>query len=190
MLEDGEIIRRCLSGQTGLMDILIDRYRTDLYSLCMRLARSQSDADDLFQDTWVRVLKRLDSFSQQHSFKTWLLAVCINRYRDLYKWRRRWWRGAPTGPKLQIDAELTLMESPEPGPEQLAISEENRVALRRAIDALEDSFRLPILLHYFHDLSTEEISEVLGIPRGTVKTRLYGGREKLRTALEDAGHGR
>ena len=190
MLEDGEIVLRCQRGQTALMDVLIDRHATDLYSLCMKLTRSEPDADDLFQDTWVRVLKRLDSFSPQHSFKTWLFTICINRYRDLYRWRKRWWRRVrQVGSKRQIEDDLALMESPEPGPEQQAISKEDRAALREAIDELEDSFRLPILLHYFQGLSTVEISEVLGIPRGTVKTRLYGGRNKLRTALEDAGNG-
>jgi RNA polymerase sigma-70 factor (ECF subfamily) len=191
VLEDGEIVQRCQSGQTELVGILIDRYKTDLYSLCVKLTRNRPDADDLFQDTWVRVLKRLDSFSPQHKFKTWLFAICLNRYRDLYKWRKRWWRRArQVGSRRHIQDELTHIESPEPGPEHHAISEEDRTALGKAIEMLEDSFRLPILLHYFHGLSTAEISEALGIPRGTVKTRLHGGRDKLRAALEDAGHGR
>ena len=65
MLEDGEIIRRCQSGQMGLVDILIDRYKTDLFSLCIKLTRNRHDADDLFQDTWMRVMKRINRCSTE-----------------------------------------------------------------------------------------------------------------------------
>jgi RNA polymerase sigma-70 factor (ECF subfamily) len=191
VLDDKEIIRRCQGGQTGLMDILIDRYKTDLYSLCMKLTRNRPDADDLFQDTWVRVMKRIDSFCADHNFKTWLFTICMNRYRDLYRWRKRWWRRVKrTGSSEQIEEEITMAASPEPGPDQQVMSKEFGTLLRKAIDRLEETLRLPIVLHYFHELSTTEISEVLGIPQGTVKTRLYGGRERLRKALEEAGHGR
>ena len=61
---------------------------------------------------------------------------------------------------------------------------------REALDKLEDSYKLPVLLYYFSDFSIGEIGEVLEIPQGTVKSRLHKGREKLRAALEDAGHGR
>ncbi len=175
----------------SLMDILIDRYKTDLYSLCMKLTRSGPDADDLFQDTWIRVMKRLDSYTPEYRFKTWLFAICMNRYRDLYRWRKRWWRRVrQIGTSEHSEGDLAAMEAPGPGPEQQVISEESRVAVREAIDKLEDAFRLPILLYYFQGLSIGEIGEVLGIPQGTVKTRLHGGREKLRAAMEDAGHGR
>ncbi|UCG51764.1 MAG: RNA polymerase sigma factor [Candidatus Latescibacterota bacterium] len=191
MLEDGEIIRRCQAGQTDLMDILVDRHKTELYTLCMRLTRNGTDADDLFQDTWVRAMKRLDSFSLKHGFKTWLFAICMNRYRDLYRWRRRWWRQMKrAGKQTHGEDDLTIIESQDPDPERLAISTEERVAVRIAVDKLEDSYRLPVLLHYFQGLSVAEIGVVLGIPQGTVKSRLHAGREKLRAALEGAGHGR
>ena len=61
--------------------------------------------------------------------------------------------------------------------------------LRKMVDMLDEALRLPIVLHYFQGLSTMEISEVLGIPQGTVKTRLYTGRNKLRKTLEEAGYG-
>lgn len=190
MLEDGEIIRRCRAGQTGLMDILIDRHKTDLYSLCVRLTRCGPDADDLFQDTWIRVMKRLDSYSSEHRFKAWLFAICINRYRDLYRWHKRWRR---RGRRCEVgegtEDQLASIEAQDRDPEQQAISEENKVIVRRAIDKLDDSLRLPIFLHYFQNLSTEEISVVLEIPQGTVKSRLHKGRNRLRASMEKAGYG-
>jgi RNA polymerase sigma-70 factor (ECF subfamily) len=191
VLEDGDIIRRCQGGQRGLIDTLIDRYQTDLYSLCVKLTRGGPDADDLFQDTWVRVMKRIDSFSPENNFKTWLFTICTNRYRDMYRWRKRWWhRVRQFGSKEDFEAELELVESQEAGPAELAVSKEEKASVRQAVDSLEDTFRLPVVLHYFHEMSTAEIGEVLGIPQGTVKTRLHGARDKLRRALEGEGHGR
>ena len=196
MLEDGEIIRRCLAGQTAMMDVLIDRYKTDLYSLCVKLARNGPDADDLFQDTWVKVMRSLATYNPEHRFKTWLFAVCTNRYRDLYRWRKRWWRrvrrlGETTGSEGRSrPEEEAALKAADPTPEEHAISRESRQVVRAALDCLSDTLRLPILLHYFQDLSVAEISEVLAIPEGTVKTRLKRGRERLRAEMESAGHGR
>ncbi len=191
MLADIEIVKRCLSGQMGLMDILIDRHKTNLYSLCMRLTRDSHDADDLFQDTWIRVMKHLDKYSPERRFQTWLFTICLNRYRDLYRWRKRWWRRRG---EREIEEknrnDLLVLESQNPSADQQVISKEDRAAVREAIDKLEDSMRLPILLHYFQGLSVEEIGKVLKIPPGTVKSRLYKGRNTLRAAMEEAGHGR
>jgi RNA polymerase sigma-70 factor (ECF subfamily) len=172
------------------MDILVDRYKADLFSLCVKMTRCRLDADDLFQDTWIRVMKRLDSYSSEHRFKAWLFAICINRYRDLYRWHKRWRRrGRRRDVGEGTEDQLASIEAPDPDPEQEAISEENKVIVRRAIDQLDDSLRLPILLHYFQDLSTEEIGEVLKIPQGTVKSRLHKGRKRLRASMENAGYG-
>lgn len=198
MLEDGEIIRRCLSGQAGMMDVLIDRYKTDLYSLCVKLARSGPDADDLFQDTWVKAMKNLESYNAEHRFRTWLFAICTNRYRDLYRWRKRWWRrvirlgesgGGGAGESRPLEG-LAEMEAGGPTPEERAMSREAGGAVREAVEGLGDQLRLPIILHYFEDLSVAEIAEILALAPGTVKTRLLRGRERLRSALEAAGHGR
>jgi RNA polymerase sigma-70 factor (ECF subfamily) len=190
VLEDREIIRRCQLGQTHLLDLLIDRHSVDLYSLCKKLTRGGPDADDLFQDTWVNVMKGLGSYTGEHAFKAWLFRICLNRYRDLYRRRLRWWRLVSRLPhRGHEEEEMAVAESPAPDPEQGAISHERAKAVREAIDQLEDTFRLPILLHYFQGLSMVEIGEALGIPAGTVKSRLSAGREKLKVAMEDAGHG-
>jgi RNA polymerase sigma-70 factor (ECF subfamily) len=181
VLEDGEIIRRCLNGQPGMMDLLVDRYKTDLYSFCVRLANNGPDADDLFQDTWVKAMKKLESYNPQHSFRPWLFAICANGYRDLYRWRKRWWRRARSLGRAREDEGI---EDPAPSPEARAAAREGALAVRKALDRLEDALRLPILLHYFQDFSVAEIAVAMDIPEGTVKTRLLRGREKLKVGLE------
>ena len=86
--------------------------------------------------------------------------------------------------------DLAVMEADAPDPEEQTISRESAGAVRRALEELEDALRLPILLHYFQDLSMAEIGAIMAVPEGTVKTRLMRGRQALRAAMEAEGHGR
>ena len=89
MQNEREIIRRCQRGEIRLMDLLIERYRVSLYSFCRKLTRNRTDADDLFQETWAAAMRGIGSFSGEKPFRPWLFAICINRYRDAYRKRRR-----------------------------------------------------------------------------------------------------
>ena len=191
VLDDREIIHRCQCGQTQLMDILVDRYTDPLYSLCMKLARNRPDADDLFQDTWVNAMKNICSFSLDRKFSPWLLGICINRYRDRYRWRKRWFhRLKHLASGKQIEHETAELKTRNPRPDEILIRDEKTEAVRNALDGLADTYRLPIILHYYHDYSMEEIGSILDIPSGTVKSRLSKGRRLLKRSMEDSGHGR
>ena len=190
MLDDREIIHRCRGGQRHLLDMLIDRYKDALYSLCMRLARNVHDADDLFQDTWVNVMRNLDTFSLERKFSTWLFAVCINRYRDRYRWRKRWLRRIKdiTSGRL-IPGGIAGQRDKSSCPQEDFIRNEQMEAVRKKVDSLDDMHRLPIIFFYFHELSVEEIGRILEIPQGTVKSRLSRGRKIIKELMEGAGHG-
>jgi RNA polymerase sigma-70 factor (ECF subfamily) len=189
-LDDREIVRRCQCGQAQMMDVLIDRYKDSLYSLCLRLARNEQDADDLFQDTWMNAMKNIDTFSLERTFSTWLFAVCINRYRDGYRWwKRRLCRMKRVANFGDIENESGIDEARDSMPDERVMRTERMDAVKRALDSLDDTYRLPIMLYYFHELSIEDIGGILEIPPGTVKSRLSNGRRLLKGKLEDAGHG-
>lgn len=189
MLEDLDVVRRCQEGQTDLMEILIDRHGTALYTLCRKLASDPDDADDLFQDTWVKVMKNLERFSPEHRFVTWLFSICVNQYRDRYRKRKRWLSRV----KAYVSAEeqqraIEAARSKEPAPDRRALRNEAKAQVRHALARLDDALRIPIILHYFRGLTISEIAVIMRVPDGTVKTRLVRGREKLRTLVEDASH--
>lgn len=189
MLEDQEIIRRCKSGQTDLMDILIDRYQTRLYTLCRRLTRDPDDAGDLFQDTWVNVMKNISRLQADRKFAPWLYAICLNRYRDRYRSRKSWLARIKEYTSGEAkEREMALQKSRDPGPDEQVVRNEAEAAVRNTVDRLSDTVRIPIILHYFHDLSLGEIAQNLGIPEGTVKSRLARGREVLTKMLEGVRH--
>jgi RNA polymerase sigma-70 factor (ECF subfamily) len=191
VLEDREIMRRCQSGQTHLVDTLIDRHKTGLYTLCRRLTRNTAEADDLFQDTWVKVMKNINLFSLDRKFTTWLYAICVNLYRDQYRRRKRWWRRVKQYASVaHMEDEIARLPARDPGPDKRVVQRELIEIVQRSLAQLDDMFRLPLLLHYYHGLSMVEIGGILDIPPGTVKSRLAAGRTKLRAAMKDTGYGR
>ncbi|MCK4415062.1 MAG: sigma-70 family RNA polymerase sigma factor [Candidatus Eisenbacteria sp.] len=189
MLEEREIIRRCQCGQIRLMDVLIDRYQVALYTLCRKLTRNAGDADDLFQDTWAAAMQKIGTFSAEGRFRPWLFAICVNRYRDDYRKRQRWYRRLrPWQSREEEERIVERVPARNPGPDEQLGRAEQRGAVRAAVQALDDRYRIPVLLHYGRGLSMDEIGEIMGIPAGTVKSRLAHARQEIGAHLERHGH--
>ncbi len=155
------------------MDQYIRTYGKRLYGLCMTLCADKHEADDLYQDTWVKVLKNFESFDPSRDFEPWLTRLCVNTYRD--KLRR-----LARSPFLSFSSNETkdafLRSAPAP-------EKEDYSDLYAAIDQLPEKLRLTIILYYFEDLDIERTSQTLGIPPGTVKSRLSKARNLLKEVL-------
>ena len=159
----------------ALLDEYIRQYGTRLYGLCRSLCGSIPEAEDLYQDTWLRVLQKFDQYDPARPFEPWLTTICVNQYRSLL----RRLKGAPqvlfSGDREQQD----LLES-VPAPEPPDYS-----ALYEAVAALPQAYRLVIVLFYFEDQDLAATARILGVPEGTVKSRLSRARQKLKEALND-----
>ena len=155
------------------MDQYIRKYGKRLYGLCMTLCADKHEADDLYQDTWVKVLKRFDTYDPSRDFEPWLTRLCVNTYRDRLRRLSR-------SPFLNFssnetkDAFLLTATAPE---------KEDYSDLYAAIDQLPDKLRLTIILFYFQDMDIEKTALTLGIPTGTVKSRLHKARIQLKEVL-------
>ena len=157
------------------MDQYIRKYGKRLYGLCMTLCADKHEADDLYQDTWVKVIRSFDSFDTSKDFEPWLTRLCVNTYRD--KLRR-----ISRSPFLNFmsneskDAVFSKAAAPEG---------EDYSDLYAAIDQLPEKMRLAIILFYFEDMDISKTAETLGIPPGTVKSRLNKARKLLKEVLTD-----
>ena len=155
------------------MDQYIRKYGKRLYGLCMTLCADKHEADDLYQDTWVKVLKRFDTYDPSRDFEPWLTRLCVNTYRDRLRRLSR-------SPFLNFssnetkDAFLLTATAPE---------KEDYSDLYAAIDQLPEKLRLTIILFYFQDMDIEKTAQTLGIPTGTVKSRLHKARIRLKEVL-------
>jgi RNA polymerase sigma-70 factor (ECF subfamily) len=149
---------------------LCDELRPDLYRFAFWLSRDREVAEDVVQEALLRAWRSRESLAGTASFKPWLLAIVRREHARLYE-RKRF-------ETVPVD-ELVGSESPE-----LAVAEEQETMdVRRAILALEDDYREPLVLQVLMGYSTGEIAEQLGLTQGAVLTRLFRARHKLRRQL-------
>jgi RNA polymerase sigma-70 factor (ECF subfamily) len=135
------------------------------------------DAEDSLQDGLLRAMERFDSYSGAGGFRAWLFAICRNSAMDAH--RRYGRRREQGGDQSRF---FDSLPSPHPGPEQVAEEGEARRLVIDALTALPERFRMPLVLKEIEGFSVAEAAEILGVPEGTVKSRLSTGRSKLAKA--------
>lgn len=147
----------------------IAEHGQSLTRLCLKLCHNAHEAEDLYQETWCRVLAKLPLYDRAKPFEPWLYTVCVNTYRNI----RKKADGRQTVP-LETDVAGTA-----------PLFDEEHDWTRQIVNELEEKYRLVIILHYFKDYSVSELASILRIPQGTVKSRLYKARKILKGRFED-----
>jgi len=179
---DTTLLERCAAGDRDALDDLFRRYRTVAYRVAYRLLGREADALDAVQDAFVKALKHLDRFRGHSSFKTWLLRIASNAALDVGRQRKREAR-VPQAPRDDPPDRYGPADLPAPE------AELTRTDLRDAIDAalarLPDTQRQTFVLHIDGGLTYKEVADTLGISIGTVMSRLFYARQKLKTLLAD-----
>jgi RNA polymerase sigma-70 factor (ECF subfamily) len=172
---DEDLVRRYLSGDRAAFAALVERHERRVYNLALRMTGREEDARDATQDAFLTVLRKLSSFRGEAAFTTWLHRVTVNACYDLLRKRQR-------APLLERrDDDLPAMEPP-PAPDP---AEDSSLSLdvQQALMEVPEDFRAVMILHDVHDLRQEEVAAILGVPVGTVKSRLHRGRVALARAM-------
>ncbi|MBU6248945.1 MAG: RNA polymerase sigma factor [Xanthomonadaceae bacterium] len=175
---DARLMLAYARGDLAAFDALYAHHRGPLYGFLLRSVRDRALADELFQETWSRVIAARGRYQPQARFRTWLLQIAHHLVIDDHRRKRP--------PAAGEEAEIALAGHPAPEREQPehALSEsEQRRRLQRAIGQLPDEQRHAIVLRLENDLSLEEIADVTGVGRETVKSRLRYAMAKLRDVL-------
>jgi RNA polymerase sigma-70 factor, ECF subfamily len=174
-LTDEEIVRRHLAGDKRAFAGLVERYSGSIFNLAYQLTHNLSEAEDISQETFLRVYRALPQSDWQRPFKPWLFTIATNLCRD---WaRRRAW----SFPDSTEETEKLPDEVP-PLIEHLE-EKELREALQHAVDSLPPAYRIAIVLRYTEGLSYEQMSQALNLPLNTVRTHLSRAKQRLRIAL-------
>ncbi len=151
-----------------------------IYDAALRLAGEPATAQDLTQETYLRAWRAFDSFEPGTNCKAWLLRIQYNLFCTLYRRDQRL-------PMVAIEAgdDTPALQVPsfEPGPEEATVRELDRVAVRRAIAQLPEDFRATVTLVDIQGLSCAEAAALMGVPRGTVLSRLHRARRRLEGLL-------
>ncbi|MNO16057.1 ECF RNA polymerase sigma factor SigW [compost metagenome] len=165
-----------------MLEPLVERYKDDLYRFCRHLTLSVLEAEDLFQEVWVRVIRKLDRYDPERSFKAWLFQVTLNIYRDSYrKWKKLYTRFAG---EESCRVPFHELRDGAPLTEEQILRDERYTCLEEGLRKLPKRYLGPLVLYYYEEFSYEEIGEMLGIPVGTVKSRLNQSKKLLQKAVE------
>ncbi len=195
-LSDVEAVSRTRDGDHDAFRVLVERYQERAFRLALRILRDEEQARDAVQDAFLKVYGALDKFEGRSGFYTWLYRVVFNRCLDLQRRERARPVLHASGVSEESGGEEALLgEGAEEGvgasrfasPESGRSDSELRVMLVDAVHALPDDARQTFLLREVDGLSYAEIAEVMGVPKGTVMSRLHYARKRLRQSLLEAG---
>ena len=190
---DFEAVKRAVEGDHDAFRVLVERYQDRAFGLALRVMRDEEQARDVVQDAFLKAYRSLDRFEGRSSFYTWFYRVVMNLCIDA---KRR----QPPGRMVEWD-EANALEAPagtgldavDParqrasGPAGELERAELRETIRRAIEELPDDARQTLLLREVDGLSYSEIAKSLGVPKGTVMSRLHHARRRLRALLSERG---
>ena len=157
------------------LDEKIAQYGKRLFGLCVKLCGNQYDAEDLYQESWLRVCAKSDKYDSSQPFEPWLTAVCVNAYRDSLRRKKFERLIAVFDDEDSRDKAINAVTAEDH-------SEEN-AELWEAVRRLPEKYRTVIILHYFRGYDVKELAFILKAPEGTVKYRLHKARELLKGEL-------
>src|SRR4051812_34800895 len=181
--DDKSLVQACRAGQTEAFGVLVRRNQDRLYPTILRLLGSPEDAQDILQDSFVRAFEKLDQFHGESSFYTWIYRIAVNL--ALSEYRRHRHRG---GDRRSDAASLSLAaepedDSPETDPAVALERVERELIIQSALNELGPEHKAVVVLKDFDGMRYEEIASLLGIPIGTVRSRLHRARCELRERL-------
>ena len=164
---------------------MIEKIETDIYGFCLYLTRNRNQADDLYQDTILKLFEVRDRIDVDNNPKSYVLAIAVNIWKNEVRREARHRRIAPQHEYQDINE---FVKDGNEGPEGLVVRNEEQNMLLKAVESLDDKFRIILILFYYNHTSQEAIATICNIPKGTVKSRLHKGRELVKKILIKEGY--
>jgi len=183
--DDSKNVDRALKGDQQAYTELLNKYRGAIFNLVFKMIKNREEAEDLVQETFVKAFSALPSFDEQYAFSTWLFKIATNNCIDYLRKKKlkTFSIDKPTEAK-EGEIKQTYKDAKTPDPEVDTIEKERSFIIEDAIKCLPAKYRDAIILRHKEDKSYEEISEILNLPIGTVKARIFRAREKLKKYLK------
>jgi len=190
MLTDQELVAAFKNGEIEALGALMERHKAAVYGYLLRLTARPETADDIFQEVWLKLVRKPGAYSEKEKFKAWLFTVARNAAMDYFRResaRRAMFSAEGNAPYGDEDAAPEALEtaaSPEPGPHEVFENKALGEKIGRALMRLSADQREVFYLRHYSELSFKEIAEMLGLPIGTVLARMSRAAALLRGELE------
>jgi RNA polymerase sigma-70 factor (ECF subfamily) len=175
---DAELIERCLRKEDSAWEAIVVRYRRKVFHISYKFTGKHDEAEDLTQEIFLKIFRSLEKFNQDADFSTWLSSVARNYCIDHYRARKRE-REVLVEDLVAFD----LAPASSGNPHRLLEDRDRRSFLRKGLELLPEKLREAVVLRDLQGLSYQEMADRLGLPEGTVKSRINRGREELARLL-------
>lgn len=174
-LDDATLATAAAAGDRDAFDVIVERHRRSVYQVCYRFVNNHDDASDLAQDAFVRAWKGVKSFKGQSALATWLYRIAVNVSLNRVSTKR---------PLTEPIASTEHFEDVRiEGAQHTMMREQRAVAVRKAIASLPDKQRATLILRTYHDMSHQQIADVLGSSVGAVKANFFHALANLKKIL-------
>jgi RNA polymerase sigma-70 factor (ECF subfamily) len=175
---DGTLVKRCCEGDRGAFGVLVVRHEKAVYNAALRMLHDREEARDVAQTVFLKAYEHLGKYDPKFKFYSWIYRIALNESINALQRRR---------PLEALD-----LEAPDrgPGPAEVLGELQDHDGLLRALMTLRTDQRAVIVLRHFLGCSYHDLSDILGVPEKTVKSRLFSARQLLRDALQSRGMGR
>lgn len=179
-----DLIKQAIDGDETAYKDLLESYRGAIYNLLYKMVRNKEETEDLVQEAFIKAFNALPSFNEEYAFSTWLYKIAINNCIDHMR-KKRLKTYSINKPVQSKDGELDR-EFPDTSmsPDKRLLATERSNLIETAIDELPENYKVAIVLRHSEEKSYEEIAEILNIPLGTVKARIFRAREMLKKKLK------
>ena len=178
-LDEAALIDACVAGEPGAFDLIVERYRRSIYNLCYRFAGNHEDASDLSQDVFLRAFRGLKNFRGQSSIATWLYRIGVNACLNRVSAK------APLDQAREAIEDQQLVYVRNDSPADRVLKRERDARVRAAIGQLPEKQRATLILRTYHEMSHQEIADVLGSSVGAVKANFFHALGHLKKLLGD-----
>ena len=178
-ISDQHYIQLVINGDTNAFSILVDRYKDLVFTLCLRMLKNREEAEEVSQDTFIKIYKSLNKFKGNSKFSTWIYKVCYNACLDRLKKNKKHFNDVPINEFTEreiktIDNALSNMEQ-----------QEYDKSIQDCIALLPEDDAFLLTLYYFEELSLDEISNAVGLTANNVKVKIFRSRKKLAQILRE-----
>ena len=173
------LIAECIAGNEDAIELLVREHEAGVFRLALSMLGDPDEAQEITQETFLAALRALPSYREQKSFKAWLYTIALNKSRSRLRKRK-----VINRLRLTLTAIFRVETEKQVSPEDTVIQNEREAVIWHAINQLDEQHRIALVLRYFHELSIREISEILSVHEGTIHSRLYTARERLKDSLK------
>ncbi len=182
---EGKIISAALSGDQRAYATLVDKHKSAIFHIINRIVRNDEVARDLVQETFMKAFASLASYRSEYRFSTWLYKIAANSSIDHLRKKRI--QALSLDRPMETEDGSVGMDIPDYSydPERELVKKQQRFSIEEAIESLPDKYREVIIYRHKDDKSYDEIADLLGIPVGTVKARIFRARELLKKKLKN-----